>query len=152
MIKALDRVMRSRASFFSANLACILRAIPHYRMLGLKITLEIPEALATQLQSIGESLPKILELGIRNLNTQSPSQFAGITEVLEFFASLPTPEEIIAFQASEALSNRIHDLLDKNRTIGLTESEQAEWAQYEYVEHLVRIAKAKAVAMLSSTS
>jgi predicted transcriptional regulator len=117
-----------------------------------KITLEIPDELATRLQSLEESLPRILEVGIRNLDPQSSKQFDGMTEVLEFFAALPTPEEIVAFKASDRLENRLRDLLDKNRTSSLNEAEQAEWAQYERVEHLVRIAKSKAKAKLRNAS
>lgn len=118
----------------------------------MKITLDISEELATQLQSIEEPLPKVLELGVRKVIDRSQIKFEGVAEVLEFFTQLPTPEEIIALQASESLQNRVRELLDKNRTVGLTEAEQVEWSQYEYVEHLVRIAKAKALAKLKSAS
>jgi len=37
-------------------------------------------------------------------------------------------------------------LLEKNREEGLTAEENAEWEQYMYLEHLVRMAKAKALA------
>lgn len=117
----------------------------------MKITLEISEELATQLQPFENQLPQILELGLTKLN-QSPSEFEGVTEVLEFFAKLPTPEEIIALRASEKLQNRVRELLEKNRTIGLTADEQKEWQQYEHLEHLVRIAKAKAHAKLKGIS
>ncbi len=43
------------------------------------------------------------------------------------------------------------ELLEKNRTNGLTPSEQREWQQYQYVEHLVRLAKANAVRKLKSS-
>ncbi len=36
----------------------------------------------------------------------------------------------------------------KNRKEGLTETEEQEWEQYQYLEHLVRIAKAKALLKL----
>ncbi|MBE9008956.1 hypothetical protein IQ250_01885 [Pseudanabaenaceae cyanobacterium LEGE 13415] len=118
----------------------------------MKIALDISEELATQLQSIEESLPKILELGVRKVINRSQAKFEGVTEVLEFFAQIPSPEEMIALRASEALQDRIRELLDKNRTVGLTEDEEAEWSQYEYIEHLIRMAKAKALAKLKSES
>jgi hypothetical protein len=117
-----------------------------------KITLEISDELATQLQPFENQLPEILELGFTKFSARSQSEFEDATEVLEFFATLPTPDEIIALRASEKLQNRIRELLDKNRAIGLTASEQKEWQQYEYVEHLVRIAKAKAHAKLKGIS
>lgn len=118
----------------------------------MKITLEISEELATQLQTIEEPLPKILELGVRRLNAESQTEFDGMTEVLEFFAQLPTPQEVVRLHASERLRDRIGELLHKNRTVGLTEAEEAEWTRYEYVEQLVQIAKAKAFAKLKNAS
>ncbi len=65
-------------------------------------------------------------------------------EVLEFLATLPTPEEIIALRPSEALQAQISNLLEKNRTQGLTPAEEQIWEQYQHLEHLIRMAKAKA--------
>ena len=65
-------------------------------------------------------------------------------EVLEFLATLPTPEEIIALRPSEALQAQISNLLEKNRTQGLTPAEEQIWEQYQCLEHLIRMAKAKA--------
>jgi len=36
-------------------------------------------------------------------------------------------------------------LLDKTRNTGLSRDELREWQQYEYIEHLVRLAKARAL-------
>ncbi len=68
--------------------------------------------------------------------------------MLEFLAILPTPEEIVKLRPSKALQTRISNLLEKNRTAGLTTEESQEWEQYQYLEHLVRIAKAKALLKL----
>ncbi len=72
------------------------------------------------------------------------------TEVLEFLVSLPTPEAIIALRPSEALQAQISGLLEKNRTVGLTPAEEQLWQGYEYLEHLVRMAKARAFLKLQS--
>jgi uracil-DNA glycosylase len=74
--------------------------------------------------------------------------FTGAAEVLEFLATLPTPEEIIALRPSEALQAQISNLLEKNRTQGLTPAEEQIWEQYQYLEHLIRMAKAKAYLKL----
>ncbi len=47
-----------------------------------------------------------------------------------------------------ALQKQIETLLDKNRIVGLTDAEERLWQQYEYVEHLVRVAKGKALLKL----
>jgi len=39
-------------------------------------------------------------------------------------------------------------LLEKNQAAGLSADEQREWQQYQYVEHLVRLAKARAALKL----
>lgn len=108
------------------------------------VTLNISEELATRLVPLEDKLPRILELGLRELNATAQLGFDGAAEVLEFLASLPSPEEIVALHPSEALQARVSALLEKNRTQGLTDAEEQEWEQYEYLEHLVRIAKAKA--------
>ncbi len=68
-----------------------------------------------------------------------------IADTLELLASLPLPEAILAIRPSDVFQARIDFLLDKNREEGLT-VEDAEWEQYMYLEHLVRMAKGKALA------
>lgn len=114
------------------------------------VTLNIPEELATRLSSLEDKLPQILELGLRDLVAMSQTGFAGTAEVLEFLAQLPTPEEIIALRPSPALQADINALLEKNRTVGLTPAEEQMWQQYEYLEHLIRMAKAKAFLKLKA--
>ena len=114
----------------------------------MQVIVDIPEELATRLNSLGNKIPQILELGLRELNTSSQTGFSGIAEVLEFLAQLPTPEEIISLRPSVALQAEINQLLEKNRSYGLTSEEEHIWQQYEYLEHLVRKAKVKALLKL----
>ena len=53
-------------------------------------------------------------------------------------------EEIIDLRPSDELQKRIDALLEKNRAGGLQPAEEREWAHYEYLEHIVRLAKANA--------
>ncbi len=87
-------------------------------------------------------------MGLRELNAAGQSTFEGGAEVLEFLVGLPAPEEIIALRASERLQSRIRELLEKNRTQSLTPEEEKEWEHYQYLEHLVRMAKTKAYMKL----
>ena len=114
------------------------------------VTLNIPDELAVRLGPLEDELPRILELGLRELNAGAQVGFEGAAEVFEFLAGLPSPEETIALRPSDALQARVSTLLEKNRTEGLTETEEQEWGQYEYLERLVRIAKAKAHLKLQS--
>ena len=91
-----------------------------------------------------------LELGLRLLQANSTPGFSGETEILEFLAGLPTPEEIIKLRPSDILQARIEELLDKNRSHELTPAEQQEWERYQLLEHIIRLAKAKALGRLRS--
>jgi hypothetical protein len=109
-----------------------------------EITLTVPEELATRLQPVGDHLPQILELGIREWNARRGAGFSGFADVLETLASLPAPEEVLALRPSASLQERLDELLEKSQAAGLSPEEQGEWEQYQYVEHLVRLAKARA--------
>jgi hypothetical protein len=114
------------------------------------ITLHIPEELATRLRPVENQLPRILELGLRGLNAAAQSGYEGVAEVMEVLAGLPAPEEILALRPSADLQERINTLLEKNRNEGLSAAEEQEWEKYQYLEHLVRIAKAKASLKLKA--
>lgn len=114
------------------------------------ITLEVSDKLAQRLQPVADRLPHILELGLRELDATEQSGFVGAAEIMELLAGLPAPQEILALRPSESLQARVSALLEKNRAAGLTETEEREWAGYQYLEHLVRIAKAKAYLKLQA--
>ena len=111
------------------------------------ITVTVPDELAERLRN-RQDLPEILELGLRELGAEGPNGFEGAAAVLEFLASLPSPDEILNLRPSERLEHRVHELLEKNRTGGLNASEEKEWARFEFIEHLVRMAKANAYQKL----
>jgi hypothetical protein len=119
--------------------------------LGVEITMTVPDELANQLGPVENELPKILELGMREWNARRGAGFSGLAEVLETLAALPSPEEVLALRPSATLQARIDDLLEKNRGGSLSPEEQREWEQYQYVEHLVRLAKARAALKLRGT-
>ncbi len=108
------------------------------------MTLQLSEDLAARLQPLTDQIPRILELGLRKLTPTMGADFDAATEVYEFLAALPSPEEVVALRPSEHLQARISALLEKNRTEGLTPPEEHEWQQYAQAERLVRLAKAKA--------
>jgi hypothetical protein len=118
----------------------------------MEITLDLPENLAAELHLAEEQLPKILELGLREWNASGSAEFEGVSDVLEVLAGLPEPEEIPALKPSEKFQIRISSLLDKNRAEGLSTTEEREWQAYQFIEHLIRIAKTKAHLKLKNTS
>jgi len=110
----------------------------------MEITINVPDDLATRLHAINDQVQEILELGLRELNATGQQGFKGAADVLETLAGLPTPEEILALRPSKVLEKRLRELLEKNRRESLTPAEEREWEQYQYLEHLVRMAKARA--------
>lgn len=114
------------------------------------ITVDVPNNLGLRLDPFKNQLSDLLELGLREMNTPSESDFHSLNEILEFLAKLPSPEEIIALRPSETLQQQINDLLAKQHDSGLNREEERLWQQFEYLEHLVRIAKANALLKLKS--
>lgn len=71
-------------------------------------------------------------------------------EISDYFVSRMTPEAIIAFKPSEALDERLHELLDKNSEGTLTSEERAELDHFMQMNHLLILLKAKARHRLAS--
>jgi hypothetical protein len=65
-------------------------------------------------------------------------------EVIDFIAAGSTPLEVIAFQPSAEAKARVADLIYREKTTGLSIDEKTELDQYMQVEHLMRMAKARA--------
>jgi hypothetical protein len=112
------------------------------------ITVTIADDLARQLQPYESDLAKILEFGIREWHAREENGYHGMSSVLEKLAALPDPQEVLALRPSHVLHERVNALLEKNRSSGLSPSEQREWDQYQYLEHLVRLAKTSATRKL----
>lgn len=105
------------------------------------ITVTIADELAHQLKPYETQLAEILELGMREWNARKDTGYHGVNGVLERLAALPTPEEVLVLRPAPRLQERLEALLEKNRTTGWSAEDQREWDQYQYVEHLVRLAK-----------
>jgi hypothetical protein len=71
-------------------------------------------------------------------------------EVDEFLFSKPSPEEVIAFAPSAALTERAEQLLGLQQEGNLTVEERAELEEIIAVENFVLRLKAKAVLKLAS--
>lgn len=118
----------------------------------MQITVDVPDELAMRLDPLKDELPQILMLGLREVEATSINGLSGLTQVLEFMASLPSTQEILDLRLSESVQIEVDRLLEKNRAEGLTPMEQRLWQHYEFVEHLVRIAKAKALLKLNEVA
>jgi hypothetical protein len=116
------------------------------------MTFDVPTELAVRLYPFARELPQLLELGLHEFTQPKQQGFNGINDILEFLASVPTPDEIIALRPSEVLQTQANELLEKQRHGTLSTAEQQQWQQYEYVEHLVRTAKANAFLKLQAAA
>ena len=65
-------------------------------------------------------------------------------EVIEFLAREISPQALVGFQPSDATRQRVWDLVRKEKEEGLTPEEKSELDDYERLEHLLILAKAKA--------
>ncbi|HMS40099.1 MAG TPA: hypothetical protein PKE69_07740 [Pyrinomonadaceae bacterium] len=65
-------------------------------------------------------------------------------EVVDFIAAGTTPQNVIAFRPSEAAQNRVEDLLEREKGGDLSPAEKSELEHYLQLEHLMRLAKARA--------
>ena len=65
-------------------------------------------------------------------------------EVLSFLLSAPSPQQILAFRASEAAQQRLRYLLEGNQSGVLSDRERAELEEASQVNHFVLLLKAKA--------
>lgn len=123
------------------------------------ITLEVPDELAARINPIREQLPDLINKALRLSEEEKAiaeiplkSNPAVLAETLDFLASGPTPEQIIAHKVSPAVQDRLEELLDKNREQLLTEEEEDELDTYEQVDHLMILLKARARAMNAQTN
>ena len=65
-------------------------------------------------------------------------------EVIEFIAGGTTPSNVIAFRPSQASKERVAELIQRKKTSGLSADESSELEHYLQLEHLMRLAKARA--------
>jgi hypothetical protein len=71
-------------------------------------------------------------------------------EIIDFIAAGTTPRSLVDFQPSETTRNRVADLILLEKTDGLTAVEKNELDHYLQLEHLMRMAKARARRHLHS--
>lgn len=109
------------------------------------ISVMLPDELAGEIRRHPDDLAEILALGLREWHARRCAGFVGVREVLETLARLPAPAEVLALRPAPAMQTRMDELLAKQRGAGLSAEERREWEQYEFVEHLVRLAKGQAL-------
>jgi hypothetical protein len=77
------------------------------------------------------------------------TQLSIYDELAIFLAGL-SPRRVLAYKISTPAQTRVSALLQKNNTLGLSTEEHAEMEKYLILEHIVRLAKAKALQKLNA--
>lgn len=70
--------------------------------------------------------------------------------MIDFIAEGTSPEKVIAFRPSEGTQERARLLLAKEKEESLTSEEKSELDYFLLLEHLMRLAKAKAYQLLDA--
>jgi hypothetical protein len=65
-------------------------------------------------------------------------------EIVDFIAAGPTPQAVAEFQPSEETKTHVADLIHREKTTGLSAEEKSELQHFLHLEHLMRLAKARA--------
>lgn len=65
-------------------------------------------------------------------------------EIIEFIAGGSTPSDVAAFEASPETKAHVAELIRREKTTGLAADEKADLDAYLQLEHLIRLAKARA--------
>ena len=65
-------------------------------------------------------------------------------EIVDFIASGTTTQDVNSFRPSEAAQERVTDLLSREKEGELSRAEKSELDHYLQIEHLMRLAKARA--------
>jgi hypothetical protein len=80
--------------------------------------------------------------------TANPAYF----EFIDFIAAGSTPEQIIAFRPSSGAQQRVEELIARERDQDLSPDEQSELDYFFQLEHIFRVAKARAEQILARAS
>lgn len=71
-------------------------------------------------------------------------------EIIDFFAAGTTPKAVVEFTPSPAAQQRAVELLEIAKAERLTPEEQSELEHFTELEHILRMAKARARQILAS--
>jgi hypothetical protein len=85
---------------------------------------------------------------VRKERMANMSQTRAYEEIVDFIASGTTPKAVVDFRPSEATRNRVAELVNREKSGGLTPEEASELNQYLTVEHIMRMAKVRALGFV----
>lgn len=74
--------------------------------------------------------------------------FSVYDSVADFIANM-NPQKVMEFKADPEMQDRLEELLERERSVGLDNQEKDELDHYILLERLIRLAKAKAQHLLA---
>ena len=83
-------------------------------------------------------------------NNKPMARSRAYEEVIDFIARGGSPGTVVAFRPSEEARARIAELVIREKARGLTAEEKSELDHYVELEHIMRLAKARAQKYLIS--
>ena len=110
------------------------------------LTIDIPDELSAQLHQVRDRLSELLALSLQQPAVPARTYRA----ILDFLASKPTPDEIVALRPDPEMQARLSTLLARRSAGQLTPAEQAELDEFERIEHLMVLLKAGSLPQLMS--
>jgi hypothetical protein len=117
-----------------------------------QITLDVPDSLEQRLEPYRDRLPELLERGLRDMEIEPTAEVEDVSQIITLLASQPTAEQILAIKPSAKFQARVSELLSQNKAGTLDREGEIELERYLLLEHLVRLAKARAYEQLSLAS
>lgn len=78
------------------------------------------------------------------LEQEPMSAIKSYDEIIDFIAAGTTPEAVVAFRPSDAVQDRVAELVELSKDGRISAEEQSELEDYLELEHLMIMAKARA--------
>ncbi|MBI4909810.1 MAG: hypothetical protein HY820_39700 [Acidobacteria bacterium] len=78
-----------------------------------------------------------------------PAAHPAYLEIIDFIATGTTPESVVNYRPSPEAQQRVADLIAREKDDALTPEEKAELDYFVQLEHILRMAKARALQILS---
>ena len=113
------------------------------------VVLEIPEngqfvvnSVFCISRGVSDESSEVMQLAFRK--EFSDDRASRYDEFVDFIAAGPSSERVASFQPSETSRQRVLELLSREKSTGLSREETSELDHYLQLEHLMRLAKARA--------
>jgi hypothetical protein len=101
------------------------------------ITIDVPDELADLITKVGNRLPEMLALSLR----QPVLPVHIYRYILDFIASQPDANQIANFKPTIEMTERLRTLLALEKDNAITPAEKDELDEYERIEHLIVMIK-----------